>query len=416
MTPVPGLMLMPDVPWPPHGGREVVSPHTLKALLDAGQPMQAMLTGPAADTNASAWPLVDRLRVHRIDEQPVDHATPPRRWLDRRWRHYWGWSDRALAALGRHVNQSTPRFIAAAGLHMLPALAAVGPEIPRIWLALDEPARFQRSLARSADRLHDKLKRWRLAAVFAAYQRTCRHAVDLAVAVSADDARALRRVGGFANVLNLPNGVDTDYYGPMPGPGEPHTAIFWGRLDFQPNVEALRWFVRRAWPTVVARTPTARLRVIGRHADPALRDQVGAGAGVEWIGPVDDLRPWVARSAAVVLPIRSGAGIKNKLLEAAAMARPIVAAPRAVDGLAAAGAWRVADEPEAWCAALEAVWRDAAAARAMGERARRWVAAHHCWARNAARLLECIASCERGGADPAPGAGVDAAEATRWAA
>ncbi len=383
-----GLMMMPDVPWPTCGGREVYSHHLLAALDAIGQPMHALTTGTRTADPAD-WPLRDRVSVHHA-ARPSASSCPPENRLDRRWRKYWGWSDTALANIREHVTQSKPRFVAAAGLDMLPALAVMPPDTVRIWLALDEPARFQWSLARSARQCSDKLHRTRLAATFAAYQWTYAADVDVALAVSADDARSLRHVGRFDRSINLPNGVDADFFQPSDEPSDPRTAIFWGRLDFAPNVEALRWFLRHAWPHVLAGTAEACLRVVGRHADQSLQDELERSPGVEWIGPVEDIRPWVRRAGLVVLPIRSGAGIKNKLLEAAAMARPIIASPRAVHGLEADHAWRVADRPEDWAQSMRQLWRDAQAAATLGRNARQWVVTHHCWQHNAAELLRLV--------------------------
>jgi glycosyltransferase involved in cell wall biosynthesis len=384
-----GTIIMPATPWPTHGGREVYSHHLLTALDDVGYPMRAILTEPFSTVPAS-WPLASRVPCDWLEDGrgPSFHA--PLGLRDRRWRRYWGWSARRLGALREAINRDRPTFVAAAGLQMLPALAAVPEGIERIWLALDEPSSFQWSIGRSAPSLSDKLRRMKLAATFALYQRTYARAIDMVVAVSQRDADALARIGGFRQVLCLPNGVDASYFTPDDQPPAANTAVFWGRLDFQPNIQALRWFGQHVWPHVVQRTPEARLRIIGRQPDPALEKEMRQLPGIDWIGPVDDVRPWACGSSVVVLPIRSGAGIKNKLLEAAAMARPIVASPQAVTGLDVSGAWRLADQPEQWVEHLACLWDSPQDAQTLGQTARQWVLQNHSWTTNAKRLREHV--------------------------
>jgi glycosyltransferase involved in cell wall biosynthesis len=383
-----GTLIMPRAPWPTHGGREVYSHHLLAAFEQLGHPTRAVFT-EAPSTTGSSWPLASRIPIDSLDAVNGAYEAPRGR-LDRRWRCYWGWTEEQLGTLRDLINHHRPTFVAAAGLQMLPALAAVPEGIHRIWLALDEPVSFQMSIGRSANALTEKLTRLKLAAIFAVYQRTYANDIDMAVAVSKADAKALRRVGGFKKVLCLPNGVDADFFAPQPIAPDPHTAVFWGRLDFRPNIQALQWFGRNVWPEVMRRSPKACLRIIGRQPDPACERELRALPGVEWIGPVDDVRPWACRSSVVVLPIQSGAGIKNKLLEAAAMARPIIASPMAVTGLHAPGAWQPADSPDEWIDQLLSLWAEPERGELIGKEARRWILRDHSWGTNARQLLEHV--------------------------
>jgi len=382
-----GLFILPAVPWPVSGGREIYSHHLIEALVESGHAPRVLVAGARDAEREDAWPLRHRVPIAYLE----DGASKPRLgafgWFDRRWRRYWGWSDGALGAVRRAAEDASTDFIAGGGLGMLPALrAAPGPAL-RIWMALDEPALYQRSLAVSAAAWPERMGRLGLAATFTLYQRAYARHIDAAVAVSPADADQLRRTGGFARTLTMPNGVDADYFRPTADAAEPNTAVFWGRLDFPPNIDAITWFVRRAWPRVRARRPEARLRIIGRNPTAAVRSAASGVAGVELVGPVDDLRGHACRAGAVVLPMRSGAGIKNKLLEAAALGRPIIASLRAVDGLTPGrGAWRIAATAEQWVEQLASIWDDPRGAAAMGRRARQWVEATHRWAHSADQL------------------------------
>jgi glycosyltransferase involved in cell wall biosynthesis len=167
----------------------------------------------------------------------------------------------------------------------------------------------------------------------------------------------------------------------------PNSCVFWGRLDFVPNIDAVQWFVREVWPGLRASEPTAVFTLIGFNPVPEVRALDGRD-GIRVLADVPDLRDEVCRHAVVVLPFRSGGGIKNKLLEAAAMGRAIVCSARALSGLSDHARRTIieVDTPSNWRNALSAVWtntdsrRNTAASRA-------WVTAEHSWHAVAFRAL-----------------------------
>ena len=190
----------------------------------------------------------------------------------------------------------------------------------------------------------------------------------------------MRTLAGVRHVDVLPNGVDGTLFTPSPVTVEPRTAVFWGRLDFGPNVQALEWFCNEVWPAVRQRVPDARFTIVGFHPTDPVRD-LASREGISLQPNLPDLRDEVCRHAVVVLPFVSGGGIKNKLLEASAMARPIVCTPRACEGLRGleAAPVRVAAGRDGMVQALIELWSDGPRAQQLGARARQWVLANHSW-------------------------------------
>jgi glycosyltransferase involved in cell wall biosynthesis len=176
--------------------------------------------------------------------------------------------------------------------------------------------------------------------------------------------------------------------------------VFWGRLDFGPNVQALQWFCSEVWPIVRRRVPDAQFTIVGFHPSEPIRE-LASRDGILLRANLPDLRDEVCRHAVVVLPFVSGGGIKNKLLEASAMARPIVCTPRATEGLRGldAAPIRIERGADALAQAVIALWENPQAARELGERARRWVLANHSWnavgAEAASILQRAVAERER---------------------
>ena len=147
--------------------------------------------------------------------------------------------------------------------------------------------------------------------------------------------------------------------------------------------------------------PGARLTICGFR--PTRRSTFAGRDGIELKADLPDLRDEIARHGVVVLPFESGGGIKNKLLEAASMARPIVCTPKAAEGLVGDPPLIVCAGAAKWVDALRTLWQDAARRRDAGDRARTWVTTYHSWdqaARSATHGIEASLGAR-------PGAGVE---------
>lgn len=375
------LHLMNRLPWPLNGGRAINGHHLMRTLIERGHAVTLVLRDRPEETELASWPLSSSVSVEVLDQRGTGLAG--RRQPDG-WMRYWGVEPWMPAAVANVCEQVSPDYVEAIGLDTPLWLTGLSREVPRLWLAGDSPSLLHRTLVGRVAGLRGKAGEVRRAAVMWMYERWVSSLMDTAVAVSAADAASLGGRLGFREVLMTPNGIDADHFRPVDADAQPDTAVFWGRLDFPPNADAVTHFVRDIWPTVRAERPSARFYVVGPATGTRLRRACDV-EGVSWVGEVSDVRPWVARGAAAVMPLRTGAGIKNKLLEAAAMARPIVASSRAVSGLTPSRepAWRQCDTPRQWAQTLLTLWDDAAAARRLGQAARQWVLAQHDWSSHA---------------------------------
>ena len=179
----------------------------------------------------------------------------------------------------------------------------------------------------------------------------------------------------------LENGIDLAAYAPAPHvPEEAPLIVFTGQMDYAPNVEAALGFARDALPMIRARHPAARFAVVGRKPTPALTARNGRD-GVIVTGEVPDVRPWLTRADVVVAPLAIARGIQNKILEAMAMARPVVASPQAFEGIDAEPGRDlfVAEGAAAQAEAVAALLDDPARGAAIGAAARARVEARYAW-------------------------------------
>lgn len=130
----------------------------------------------------------------------------------------------------------------------------------------------------------------------------------------------------------LPNGVDLDYFNPLDTPREPATLVFTGKMSYHANVAAALDLAARVMPLVWQQIPQAKLIIAGK--DPTAELQaLAADPRISITGTVPDLRPYLARASAAVLPMRYGVGIQNKVLEAMAMATPVITTPQTIAAL-----------------------------------------------------------------------------------
>jgi sugar transferase (PEP-CTERM/EpsH1 system associated) len=172
----------------------------------------------------------------------------------------------------------------------------------------------------------------------------------------------------------LANGVDLDYFRPRPGAGWNRDIVFTGVMDYFPNVQAVEHFCVRIFPRVRAAVPDASFTVVGARPSGRVR-VLAAHPGVRITGQVPDVRPYLADAALVVAPLLIARGVQNKVLEAMAMARPVVATAGVARGVGAppGAGLVVADRPEEFAARIVELLRDPLAATAMGVRGRRFV-------------------------------------------
>ena len=183
---------------------------------------------------------------------------------------------------------------------------------------------------------HGKTSGWwgRLKCLLATmmYERKLAKQLSAITVVSETDRRVCARYTGHPHVLAIPHGTDCDHYAPTDAPVDDNQIVFWGSLTFEPNIGAILYFAEQVWPIVKKQRPELCWTIMGRGWCDQLQP-VKELPGVDFLGQVDDVRPHVAPAAVVVVPMLSGAGIKNKIMEAWAMGKPVLCTRRALGDL-----------------------------------------------------------------------------------
>lgn len=206
---------------------------------------------------------------------------------------------------------------------------------------------------------------------------------------SGDDQRRLLDEVPTTRTAVIPNAADVEYYQPRATdpPPDGRTVVYFGLLSTVPNIDAVIHFVHDIWPRIAEAHPEARCKIIGGRPPASLLAL--AGPRIELTGFVSDLRPHLAAAAAVVVPLRLGGGTRLKIVEAMAMAKPIVSTTLGAEGIEAVPGrdLLIEDQPAAFAEAVNRLLAEPGLAARIGESARKLALERYSWS-EAARALE----------------------------
>lgn len=209
---------------------------------------------------------------------------------------------------------------------------------------------------------------------------------DACVVTSDRELPTVRKFAPDTPVAVVPNAVDLDYFTPFGGPSEPQTVLFNGILTYRPNVDGAHFLIDEVWPLVRDRYPDARLTLVGRSEGVDTRSL--NGPGVELLGEVPDIRPYIDRAAVVAVPIRIGGGTRLKVVEALAMRKATVSTALGCEGLAVCDREHllIGNDAPAFASRIFDAFEDPALRDALGHAGRRLVEDRYSWDLAGARL------------------------------
>jgi glycosyltransferase involved in cell wall biosynthesis len=185
------------------------------------------------------------------------------------------------------------------------------------------------------------------------------------------DAGVIRAWNPLTDLVLVPNAIDTAAYHPVPTQASA-SVLFFGAMDFYPNQDAARFLLAEIWPRVRSAVPEAVLVLAGRDMPERLRTQIEKRPGVRYLPDVPDMRKVVSDASVCVVPLRIGSGTRLKILEAAALARPVVSTAIGAEGLVLESGKEIliADRPGDFAAATISLLRDPDLRQRLGAAAR----------------------------------------------
>ena len=228
------------------------------------------------------------------------------------------------------------------------------------------------------------------------YEREVAREFDTSLFVSKAEADLFKQLApeSAAKIGFFSNGVDADYFSPFrsypnPYPDQALPLVFTGAMDYWPNVNAAQWFAREILPTVRVQNPDARFFIVGSKPTGAVC-ALAKLPGVVVTGMVPDIRPYLAHAQLAVAPLRIARGIQNKVLEAMAMAKPVIASAQALEGITANIGEEVlmARDSAEFIRAISSMLRRPQ--DAIGKAARQRIQTDYTWERNLDRVDELL--------------------------
>jgi glycosyltransferase involved in cell wall biosynthesis len=375
------LQITPQLPWPPDNGGRMALHQLVRQIGRRNRlTLLSLCDGDAAAGVQALAPHCESIITVRDQTGSLfswlDAATSERPFSMARFH------SRALAKKAADIcEQRGIDLVHFDHLHTAAYVRAIPPHLPTL---LREHNVESRILERFAETATGPLLRpllRRQARALARYEGISCARFDRCLAVTKVDAQRLRALAPTAHIEALPDGVDTDFFRPQPAASvDPDRLVTTGDYSWRPTRDGLDFLTEEIFPRLRSLVPHARLSVVGRGAPNALL-QNGAARGIDVLGRVPDVRPEIARGAVFVSPTRVGSGIRIKILEAMALARPVVATTIGAEGIEAADGehLRLGDNPQALAETIAGLLADAAECERLGRAGRRLVERKYGW-------------------------------------
>ncbi len=223
---------------------------------------------------------------------------------------------------------------------------------------------------RVAQSERNPLKRWylkHLSLTLAAYEREHLNDYDGVVSITENDARQLREMGCRRPMLSMPFGIVPE--SDIQVGEEPNSMFHIGSMDWMPNLEGVKWFLKQVWPKVHERMPQLTLYLAGRKMpDELLQLET---EGVKVLGEVPDAAYFIASKQINVVPLLSGSGIRVKIIEAMSVGKAVVTTSIGAEGIGCTDGKDVliADTPERFVEQLQRCVDDPEFRRQIGRNA-----------------------------------------------
>jgi sugar transferase (PEP-CTERM/EpsH1 system associated) len=376
------LYLTHRVPFPPDKGDRIRTYHTLRFLAARYHVHLACLADEPvpSGTIRELERLCDRLAIIPLESR--------RRWLRAGWSLATGGtasvgafrSRKLVEVLQSWTGETTFDVALASASSMAPYLRLPAlREVPAVVDLVDVDSQKWLDYAASAR----PPKKWlyqREGHALRAYERDIASWARAVLLVSDAETALFRRLVPGAPVHTVTNGVNLEYFQPGNSPVREDSCVFVGALDYHPNVDAVCWFVHEVWPQVRQSRTHATFQIVGRRPTPEVH-ALARIPGVEVVGQVPDVRPFVGEAAVVVAPLRIARGLQNKVLEAFAMAKAVIASPAALAGLTpeAPSPALTAHSPVEWVTQLEVLFADPARRATLAAAGQAYAETHYDW-------------------------------------
>ncbi len=387
------LFVKEALAWPRSSGHDVHCFHMMQSLGKRGVDVSLLTSSRCQQEATEGLELSSRWVFDQLPQDSQEFELPM---LQEKFCSYWGTDRNRISSIARLVDEQAYDAVVVVGLDVLPYLGLLPKNVRRIWYAADEWLLHHWSQVKLT-----KPATWsetKAGLIKGLYEYAFTRCTDRVWVVSGKDAEVVRWVMPRSSVDVIANGVDANHF----DPGAVNVAasiqdseglVFWGRLDFGPNLDAIEWFCEKVWTPLRRVRPEIQWTVYGFQAGLKV-ERLAEKYRFNLVPDLPDLRSEILKHRLVVLPFISGAGIKNKFLEAAALARPIVASKRALNGVDLKGGrpCLVASNADQWVRHILWLMDDSDERSGLGGQAREWVRKNYSWDHASSLAIKSLGS------------------------
>ncbi|MFI5264570.1 MAG: glycosyltransferase family 4 protein, partial [Candidatus Kapaibacterium sp.] len=206
-------------------------------------------------------------------------------------------------------------------------------------------------------------------------------AFDAIISITLQDEALMRRDVPDGAYYTIPAGVDLEDFRPSPDAEVPNSILWIGGINWLPNLDAIEFFVKEIFPLIVKVVPDATFDIVGEHTD-RLQHLVNSGVNsIRLHGRVPDIRPFMARSAVMICPLRVGGGMRLKLLDFFAAGKAVVSTHIGAEGNAARDGKQILlrDDKESFAQAVIMLLKDENLRKQLGANARALAEQEYSW-------------------------------------
>ena len=224
----------------------------------------------------------------------------------------------------------------------------------------------------------------------AAYETRTLQRFRHVIAVSDHDRKEMLAMAPGCTITVVPTGVDTENYRPAPSvSGSPPKIVFTGSMDWEPNIDAVEYFCRDIFPSVLREIPDAQFQIVGRNPHPRVKKL--ASPSVVVTGTIPSVAEYLRNATVVIVPLRIGGGTRLKIFEAMAMRKALVSTSIGAEGLDVTSGkdCLIADDSHSFAAAILSVLRDPELRRTYEDNAAA-LAARYDWSQIAQRFADAL--------------------------
>ncbi|HVI07308.1 MAG TPA: glycosyltransferase family 4 protein [Candidatus Binatia bacterium] len=223
---------------------------------------------------------------------------------------------------------------------------------------------------------------------------------DHVLTVSENDREDFTHVVSGDKITVIPTGVDVDFFQPLSVQEKPDSLVFTGSMDWLPNEDAMHYFAEQILPLLRQQAPDVSLEIVGRSPSRKLQILAEREKNISLTGWVEDIRPFLARGAVCIVPLRIGGGTRLKIFEAMAMGKAVVSTSIGAEGLPVRPEENIllADTPAEFATSVVALFRDSKKRKRLGDAARKLVQENYSWAKVADDFAGTLEKVVRQGA------------------